>query len=143
MIEMVYAEDVNYWMSSNAAPDTWIDKTRKLIASVDGVVQGYMFGEMEGRAAYVLTFTINGDRFRLSWPVLPSRTGKPMAAQRQAATMMYHDVKSRVVAAKVLGPRTAFIPWLLLPGGHTVAESSAPELVEQIPRLLALPAGGA
>lgn len=139
--EIAFAEDVNYWKSSSSSADSWIDKSRKLIESVGGTIRGFMFGEMDGRAAYVLTFEISGDAFRLSWPVLPSRGGDVRAAQRQAATMLYHDVKARVVAAKVLGERTAFIPWLLLPTGRTVAESSAPDLVEQIPRLLALSEG--
>lgn len=132
----VYAEDVNYWKSGKTSPDTWILNTKKLIASVNGKVRGFAFGEMDGKSALVLMFEIGDDKFKLTWPVLESRTGDTVSANRQAATMLYHDVKARVVAVKVLGPRVAFIPWLLLPTGQTVAETSAVDLVKQLPNLL-------
>lgn len=132
----VYAEDVNYWKSGTTSPDQWVEKTKKLIESVGGAVRGFAFGEIDGKAALVMMFTIGDDQFKLTWPVLESRTGNAAAAHRQAATMLYHDVKARVVAVKVLGARTAFMPWLLLSTGKTVAETGVPELSARLPLLL-------
>lgn len=80
--------------------------------------------------------------FKLMWPVLPSREGNVKAARIQAATMLYHDVKAKVVTAKVLGTRAAFFQYLLLPDGRSASEATTPELANQIPQLLALPNSG-
>lgn len=107
---MIYAEDVgNYWKTSTAAPDSWIDKTKAEIRAAGGEVLKEAFGDQDGRAAFMLEFTFGADTFRAVWPVLPTR--KPAdarAARVQAATMLYHDVKSKCVSAKVHGLRAAF-----------------------------------
>ncbi len=134
----IYAEDVgNYWKTSTSAPDTWIDKTKAEIRAAGGRVLKDAFGDQEGRAAFMLEFTFGTDTFRAVWPVLPTR--KPAdarAARVQAATMLYHDVKSKCVSAKVHGKRAAFFQYAVLPDGRTAAQVAAPELVEAYPRLL-------
>lgn len=131
------AEDVNYWQSGQSSPDTWIAKTRKQLEAVNGRILGEAYGrDGDGNAAFMLEFEIDGDQFKAIWPVLPSRTGKERAAKIQAATMLYHDVKARCVSALVLGTRSAFFNYLMLPNGRTAAEASAPELMAGVPLLL-------
>lgn len=139
--QTIYAESVPYWKTSTTAPDTWIEKSKKEIKSIGGQIIGEAFGSMDGRAAYMLAFRIGDNQFKLTWPVLESKSKDTLAAKRQAATALYHDVKARVVAAKFLGARTAFASWLLLPGGKSVAEMSDSALMDHIP--LMLTGGGA
>lgn len=92
----------------------------------------------------MLAFKIGGDRFKIHWPVLPSKGGHERAARVQAATMLYHDVKARCISAAVLGARAAFFSFLMLPDGRAVIEVSTPELMQAIPSIFApqLGAGG-
>jgi len=136
---VIYAEDVgNYWKTSTVAPDTWIDKTKAEIKSAGGKVISEAFGsDDQGRSAYMLSFTFGADTFRAVWPVLSTR--KPAdarAARIQAATMLYHDVKSKCVSAKVHGLRAAFFQYAVLPDGRTAAQVATPELVMSYPKLL-------
>jgi hypothetical protein len=135
----LYAEDVNYWKTGKSAPDTWTDRTRSQIEKLGGSVLAEGFGSepQTGRAAYMLGFEIGGERYKIVWPVLASKKGDQRAAKVQAATMLYHDVKARCVSAAVLGARTAFFSFLMLPDGHTVAEVSTPDLQQMIPALMA------
>ena len=120
----VYAEEINYWQTSVSQPDTWIDRAKKEIASIGGKIQVEMFGATaDGRAAFMLGFTLGTDQFKIEWPVLPSRTGKDKAAKIQAATLLYHDVKHKVVMAKVKGARPAFLEYLMLPDGSTAGQA--------------------
>lgn len=135
----LYAEDVNYWKSSQSQPDTWIDRAKKEIAAIKGRVTGEAFGAFEGKAAFVLTFEIDGDQYKAQWPVLQSKTGNERAAKVQAATLLYHDVKHRCVLAKVFGARVAFVNFLLLSDGHTVAEAANSEAFSTMPLLLTAP----
>ena len=68
--------------------------------------------------------------------LLPSRADDNRAAKRQAATMLYHDVKARCVTARVLGARTAFFNYLMLPDGRNVTALSTPELLKATPAIL-------
>jgi len=64
------------------------------------------------------------------------RSGKNEASARiQAATMLYHDVKARCVSAKVIGKRTAFFSYLMLPDGRSAATVATPELAIQLPEM--------
>jgi hypothetical protein len=145
-----YAEDLNYWKSGTSAPDTWITRARAEIAAAGGRVNAEFFGaDGDGRAMFVLEFTFpaapEGERYQAKWPVLACRSpsaANQRAARIQAATMLYHDVKSRCVAAKVLGVRPAFLTYLLLSDGRNAGEASAPELANQYPRLPAPPPEG-
>lgn len=131
-----YAEDMNYWKSGQSPPDAWIGKAKLEILRAGGRAGAELFGDDGGgRAFYALEFELQGERFRIKWPVLPSKTRNGRAARIQAATMLYHDVKARCVTAKVLGARAAFLTYLLLPDGRTAAEASTPELVDRFPKL--------
>ncbi len=139
MTKLSYAEEAPYWRTSQSSPDVWIDRAKRQIAGAGGQVLMEAFGHepTTGRAAFVLGFQIGSDRYRLTWPVLPSKTANDRAARIQAATMLYHDVKARCVSAVVLGPRAAFLPFLLLPDGRVAGEASTPELARQIPAMFA------
>lgn len=136
--KLPFAEDINYWQTGKSSPDTWIDNAQKEIKAIGGKILGWAFGSENstGRAAYMLEFELSGDRFKIVWPVLPTRNGKnEVSARIQAATMLYHDVKARCVTAKVLGKRSAFFSYLLLPDGRTAAAVATPELATTLPDL--------
>lgn len=134
----LYAEDMNYWQTGKSAPDSWIESARREIVGAGGKILGWAFGAegTTGRSAYMLEFDLDGERFKIVWPVLPTRSGKnEQAARIQAATCLYHDVKARCISAKVLGKRAAFFSYLMLPDGQTVAHATAPELARQLPAM--------
>jgi len=141
---LLVAEQCNYWKTSKTSPDTWLEKTVGLISKFGGTVLSSGFGNEHAtkRAAYMLRFCIDNETFRLIWPVLPSETGDTFAARRQAATMLYHDVKAKCVSAQALGTRVAFFSWLELPDGRAAFQLANTELPQGIPQmLLALPRG--
>lgn len=144
--KLPFGETVNYWQTSKLSPDSWIDNTRDLIDGMGGRVLQEAYGSDDsGRSAYMLAFEIKGERYKVIWPVLPSRSGNKKAAQRQAATLLYHDVKARCLSSVVLGIKVAFFSYLLLPDGRTAAQASLPELAAGVPSLFASPqlrAGG-
>ncbi len=136
----LHAEDVgHYWKTSRTSPDTWLEKARREIERAGGAVQKEAFGREGGRAAYMLTFEVGGDEFKIIWRVLPSRAGNERAARIQAATALYHEVKSRCVSARWLGVRAAFFPYLALPDGRTASQASAPELMQGVPQMFGAP----
>lgn len=133
--ELPYAEDVNYWKTSKSSADTWITQTREIIEGFGGKVEQYIFGEdtRTGQAAFMLGWSINGDRFKIVWPVLPTKSGNERAARVQAATFLHHDCKAKAIAATILGHRVAFFNQLLLPDGRLASEVADNELVKMIP----------
>lgn len=137
MNKAVYAEDCAYWQTSQKAPDTWIEDAKRLIHGAGGVVlaDGYA-NETGGRAAYMIRFRIASDTFVAIEIVLQSRSGNALAARRQAATTLYHEIKMRCVAAKRRGARWAFLQYLMLPDGRTAGEASAPAIMEAFPKML-------
>ena len=137
----MYAEEIgNYWKTSRTSPDRWIEKARDEIARAGGLVLAEGFGNepQTGRAAYMLAFELGGDHFKIIWPVLLSKMGYGGAARIQAATALYREVKAACVKAKFLGNRAAFFAYLLLPDGRTASQASVPELLEALPKLLAV-----
>lgn len=127
--DMVYAEDVNYWKSSTSHYDSWMDKTKRLIMSIGGLIGAEAFGANFGKSAFFLRFSIDRDSYQITWEVLPSKTRDDKAAKIQAATLMYHDVKHKVVMAKVKGVRRAFIEYLVLADGTTVGNADTDDLM--------------
>ena len=112
-------------------------RRKKQIVKLGGKIKGDGYGsDDQGKAAYMLLFEIEGERFKVVWPVLQSKGKNEKAAMRQAATMLYHDVKAKCLSALVWGPRAAFFQYLLLPNGVTAAELSTPELLEFVPEVL-------
>jgi len=133
-MELPYAEDIgHYWETSKSSLESWMDKTRKLIEGLSGVVKTEGFGAVEGKSAYMMAFSLGGDNFKVVWPVLPSRKGKNLAARRQAVTLLHHDIKAKAMTASVLGTRVAFLCYMMLPDGRTASEATRPELSEAFP----------
>ncbi|MDR3577237.1 MAG: hypothetical protein P4L50_25530 [Anaerolineaceae bacterium] len=134
----LYAEDLgHYWKTSKTSSDDWIDKTIKLIRSSGGQVQGSYSGSdlAGGRSALMISFQFADDSFKIIWPVLPSRGKEDRAARVQAATLLYYDVKAKLLSAQILGFRTSFFSNILLPDGRTASEVVTPELTKVIPAL--------
>jgi hypothetical protein len=139
----LYAEQLPYWKSGQESIDTIQAKIHTEIQRAGGVVSQYGDLTDSGRTMFFVTFTLQGDQYRIAYPVLKSRSKNQTAAvltacRRQAVTMMYHDVKSRCVSVRVLGARTAFGGFRLMPDGRTDGQTSTPELLALLP--LALPA---
>jgi hypothetical protein len=138
-------EKLNYWKTSSTSPDTWIDKTIKLLDGFGAELRGHARGHniATGEEAFMLEFSVGGDAFRIVWPVLtPKKEEDRGAARRQAATMMYHDVKARLLYAEIHGARNAFLPMLLVDGGAgqvPMGTLSTPELPSSIPLMLGAP----
>jgi hypothetical protein len=133
----IYAEDLNCWQTSAAGPDKWIDKAISQVETLGGHVKQHGFGsESGGREAYMLGFEIEGDLFRIVWPVMRSRGGNQRAARVQAATTLYHYIKGVCLSALVLGPRVAFFSHFLLSDGRTASEVAEPELLKGMPKML-------
>ena len=135
------AEDIKvYWKTSQTAPGTWIERSKGQIEKLGGKVLLEAIGTEPdtGREALLMMFEIEGDRFKVIWPVLEAKyKNNEKAARIQAATMMFHDIKAKCVSAKVVGARAAFFSYLLLPDGRAVVEASVPELQTDIPALFA------
>lgn len=135
----LYAEDVNFWQTGTSGSDVWMERTARQIAELGGKVVAEGFGSnSEGRASYMIGFRLGDDTFKLVWPVLPSKSGKVTAARIQAATSLYHYVKSVCLYAVVVGTRTAFFSHLLLPDGRIAAQVADDEIGEIVPTMLLL-----
>lgn len=136
-MNLPYAEDVgHYWQTSRTAADTWIDRAKQLIKDMGGEVIADGFGSAHGRAAFMLAFKFKDQRYKVTWPVLPTHSGSEAAAKTQAATMLYHDVKAKAMSASVLGVEVAFFSYMMLPDGRVTSELANPELAEVFPKLL-------
>jgi len=129
-----YAEDIgHYWKTSTSSPDVWMDKTKKVIQDIGGLVEAEGYGSSGERAAYMMAFSLSGQHYKVVWPVLPTLRGKDIDARRQAATLLYHDIKAKAMTASVLGERVAFFSYLALPDGRIAGEVAAPELGQVFP----------
>jgi len=136
----IYASSVNYWKSGTSTPDSWLDKTQKEIESVGGVVHTCIVGMAAGKSAVMMGFVLEGQEFRVTYPVLAvTREKDKTAALRQACTALYHDVKARCVSLKFIGAKSAFFTFLLLPDGRTAGQLATPELMAEIPGVFLLP----
>ncbi len=133
-MELPYAEDIgHYWKTGSSPPDTWMENAKKEIEEVGGVINADAYGSVGGRAAFMIAFSIGDDKFQVVFPVLESKAGNNVAAKRQAATMLYHDIKAKCIVASVLGAKTAFFSYLMLPDGRTTSELAMPELSGAFP----------
>jgi len=136
-------EKLRYWDTGSSSPDTWIDKTIKILKEYGAEFHRRAHGEdmTLGQEAFMLEFSIEGDHYRLVWPVLEPKQEKDRGkARRQAATMLHHDVKARIMYATVHGTRNAFLPMLMVPdssGRHLpMGQVVTPELTDRIPKML-------
>jgi hypothetical protein len=139
-MNLPYAEDVgHYWQTSQTSPDTWIERAKKIIQDMGGEIIADAFGSAGGRAAFMLSFKFKDEGYKVVFPVLPTYSGKEGAAKRQAATMLYHDVKAKAMTASVLGIEAAFFSYMMLPDGRVSSQLAKPELAEVFPKLLMQP----
>lgn len=138
----IFATDVDYWKTGGSrTPDQWLDLAESQIRQHGGKDMVRAIGEQGGRKAYLIEFTLNGQRYKIVWPVLPLPRFKDTddnrrAAERQAATSLFHDVKARCVAASRYGPEFGFFQFAKLPDGRTVQQASLPELEQGLPELM-------
>lgn len=124
--DLPYSHTVPYFKTSRAASDSWIGKTKDLLKRIGAtdLKEGFLAGD--DFATFALSFRVGADSFRVAWPVLPVKDPRDEPAARvQAATLVYHECKARCLAATILGPRPAFVSYLLLSGGKTVMESTS------------------
>ncbi len=133
-MELPFAEDIgHYWQTSQSSPDTWIDRAKKIIQDMGGEILADGFGSSGERAAFMIAFKFGDHKFKVVWPVLPTHSGIDAPAKRQAATMLYHDIKAKAMTASVLGRKAAFFSYLMLPDGRVANEVATPELSGMFP----------
>lgn len=139
MNKLPYAEDIPYFQTSQSGSDTWIERTKKLINDAGGKQIKEAYVDEGDRSAFMISFVIGSESYKIMWPVLPTKSNKQKAAKIQAATLMYHDVKSRCITSMVFGSHTAFLPFLLMADGRTASQVTTPELTNGLPGLITLP----
>jgi len=136
-MELPYGEDINYWKTGRSSYDMWVDRAKSQIEKFDGKILAEGFGSNAGgQAAFMIGFEMQGDKFKVIWPILPSKNKDVKAAKIQAATMLYHDVKAKCISATVLGAKAAFFSYLMLPDGRTAIQATDKELFDGIPKQL-------
>lgn len=135
----VYAEDCNYWKTSQTSPDTWLDQAKSLIIKAGGKIlaDGYI-NESSSRNVFMVKFSFGEQVFVASEFVLESIGKNVKAAKIQAATTLYHEIKARCVSMKRRGARWAFLQYLMLPDGQVVGHASNPELMDAWPKMLTI-----
>ena len=135
-----YAENLPSWKTSRSSVDSWLDKVKNEITKAGGWVLSTMYGDDHlGRAAFMIAFRFDDDTFKMTWPVLRSKSDNLQAAKIQAATMMYHSVKARAVEVRVRGARAAFFGDLMLSDGRTASEASQEAFLAELPMMLPPP----
>lgn len=126
-----FAEEAPYWKTSRTAAEDWIERAKKVIVSAGGKVLADMVLSIEGKTTFVTKFAMAIDgqerEYRIDWPVLKSRGGDERAAKIQAATVMYHAVKSMLLLAVPYGPRASYLIWDLMPDKKTTVIQLAAE----------------
>lgn len=135
----VDAKDLPYWKTGKSSPDEWLRKASQQIEEAGGKITERAIAMQYGREVVLLGFTLDDDNFRVVWPVLAHESADNQAAVRQAATMLYHDVKARCVAARVKGARWAFHAELVLPDGRMAGALSDSDLLLQLPAMCRQP----
>lgn len=139
MRQLPFAKDLPYWRTSSSSVETWLEKIRRLILAADGDVISEAFADQQGNRAFLFEFDLAGERFRVTWPVCQiSKDEELRAAKVQAVTMVYHDLKARIVTAKVIGAKRALLSYLLI-GGRTAGDIAEHFDPDSLPRLLTGP----
>jgi len=130
-----YAHTLNFWKTGKSNPSSWLEKAVIQIEKLGGSVRVSAWGkDDQGRKACMITFDMDGSSFKVFWPVLPVEDqADQLAAERQAATMLYHEIKERCLKIKIFGTRFAFFEYLLLPDGRLAVDATLPELREGLP----------
>lgn len=123
------AEKNSYWKTSQKSPGTWLDKAGQLIERHGGQVLTKISGKNATGMGAALEFTLDGQEYRIFWPALAVSSPKDeSAAIRQAATFLFHDTKARVSRLVAFGPQVAFVDWMVLQNGLTIAEMGGESL---------------
>lgn len=133
----IFAEDISYFMTSKSSADDWLDKCQRTITDAGGNVLDVGYGTREGKSAFMISFSIDEETYRVIWPVLPVKVKThERAARIQAATLMYHDIKNRCLTALILGSKTAFFSYLMLEDGRQAVDVlfSTPLLSDYVSR---------
>jgi len=117
MSDTLYADMLPYWQTSTTSPDIWLDKAKQEIVKAGGKATKQAYIEDGGIAQYMLGFSVSENSYIITWPVMrPRKPADMRAAKIQAATMLYHDVKSRCISARVLGFAPTFMQYLIVDG---------------------------
>lgn len=125
-----WADTIPYFKTGQSSPDTWIQKAKEELSKAGAKDVCEAMLSTPDRTTIGLAFRLNGETFRVVFPVLPRYyEGEDRAARIQAATLMYHDIKARCVSARVFGLRAAFIGNLLV-DGTTLGEMSSQAIAE-------------
>ena len=142
-MSQIFAHEVDYWKTgSKRSPAQWIELTIKQIRDHGGTNVFQAVGEQGKREAFLIQFTLGGEQYKIVWPVLPlpnymDSEANKRAARVQAATTLYHDVKSRCVAAARYGNAIGFFQFKMLPDGRTVQQIATHELLAGLPAIMA------
>lgn len=137
-MDLPSAEDVNYWKTSQASADSWIDRITKMLDRHGGRVVSTIIGHKNDMAAIMFVFELDSSMFKIVWPILDTRDGEvnSLAARRQAATFIWHDVKARLMNRQVWGGRKAFLAYLLPEGStNSLMEMSDQDITRLLPDL--------
>lgn len=138
-MDLPTGKSLPYWKTGRTAAEHWIRKACAEIERAGGTIDVcFPSAYQGGRTAHVVGFSLDGDSFKLVWPLLEHDPPEAEAALRQAATMLYHDVKSRCIAARVFGARWAFHAEWLLPDGRSIGQLTTPELLQELPQMALL-----
>ena len=133
MNELPIANEMPYWKSGTSSPDSWFDKVENLIEKYGGTIHSRVVARSGHNEGIMIGFTIAGESFKLTWPVLPPKNPNDrLAATRQAATMIYHDTKARVNRLAIFDPKVVFADWLLLENGRTIAENPNTNIAQHL-----------
>lgn len=135
----MYAEDLNYWQTGKSDPDQWVEKAKDQLVKLGAKIEAQGFGmNGDGKAAYMIGFTIKEDSFKIIWPVMKLKynNSSERAAKIQAATMLYHYVKAVALYVAVVGPKTALFSHYMLPDGRMASQVAGNELMAMVPQLL-------
>lgn len=98
------AKSINYFKTSHSSPDHWIDKAKRVIENFGGriIQEAFGYDAINDKRAFLLVFEIGNDTFKVQWPVLPvDKKEDELAARRQAATLIYHDVKAKMFERRI------------------------------------------
>lgn len=137
MNKLPYAHDMNYWQTSKSPAGAWIDKSIDLIEKHGGHVLMSAKGNHMESTAYCIEFTFNDEKFKAVWPVLESKyTNEEKACERQAATMLYHDIKARCMKLAIFGARYTFFDMILLEDGRIAGQLSNDEIINHSAQFL-------
>ncbi len=137
MNKLPYAHDLNYWKTSKSPAGVWIDRATEQIEDHGGAVLMSAKSNHLGNTAYCIEFTFNSERFKAVWPVLESQySNEEKACERQAATMLFHDIKSRCMKIAIFGARYAFFDMVLLEDGRIAGQLSNDDIVNNSAQFL-------